>query len=330
MTVGEKIQLYRKQLKMSQEELGKQLLVSRQTVSLWEKDQTLPSIDNLMRLREIFDVTIDDLLDCEDKENIITTEPNETYQFEFTEKELNEVYHLQRIYKSVVRFSLYCVLLILFFILADAPYFMIGYAFGALCIGLGSHIKAIIVHKKRWKKGLKRICESTYQYKLFGDYIEISIYHQNEKIRVSKCYYTDIEEIQHFEKWLIFQFGGQSFIVRKSELKENSIFYSCMYKNLTKVKTSTMPTNIKTISHWLFMASLLTMAGSALLVETVSSANETTKNMWLCFLFTPIPISSIIFGYIQKAKGYNCKKNIIVGFIMTIILCLYGSFTFIF
>ena len=40
MTVGEKIQKYRKELAMSQEELGQKLLLSRQTVSLWEHDQT--------------------------------------------------------------------------------------------------------------------------------------------------------------------------------------------------------------------------------------------------------------------------------------------------
>lgn len=39
------------------------MLVSRQTVSLWEKDQTVPTVDNLMRLREIFGVSVDELLD---------------------------------------------------------------------------------------------------------------------------------------------------------------------------------------------------------------------------------------------------------------------------
>lgn len=37
MTVGEKIQKYRKDLDLSQEELGQKLLVSRQTISLWKK-----------------------------------------------------------------------------------------------------------------------------------------------------------------------------------------------------------------------------------------------------------------------------------------------------
>ena len=50
MTVGEKIQFYRKKIGLSQEELGQKMLVSRQTVSLWEMDKTLPTVDNLIRL----------------------------------------------------------------------------------------------------------------------------------------------------------------------------------------------------------------------------------------------------------------------------------------
>lgn len=104
MTVGEKIQKYRKDLGLSQEELGKKLLVSRQTISLWEKDQTVPTIDNLMRLSDIFDISVDEILDSEIKEQDIEIQPNEAYRFAFTKQELNEIYRLQRkrIYKRPV------------------------------------------------------------------------------------------------------------------------------------------------------------------------------------------------------------------------------------
>ena len=66
MTVGEKIQFYRKKIGLSQEELGQKMFVSRQTVSLWEMDKTLPTIDNLIRLKEIFSISVDDILsECE-------------------------------------------------------------------------------------------------------------------------------------------------------------------------------------------------------------------------------------------------------------------------
>ena len=62
MTVGEKIQYYRKKIGLSQEELGQKMLLSRQTISLWEMDKTLPTVDNLLRLKEIFSVSVDELL----------------------------------------------------------------------------------------------------------------------------------------------------------------------------------------------------------------------------------------------------------------------------
>ena len=86
MTVGEKIQLYRKRNGLSQEELGQKLLVSRQTVSLWEMDKTLPTVDNLLRLKEIFSVSVDDILSEEPPreeppcENPPAEEPNPTLQ----------------------------------------------------------------------------------------------------------------------------------------------------------------------------------------------------------------------------------------------------------
>ena len=52
MTVGKNILDLRKSRGISQEELANLLLISRQTVSQWENDQTVPSIDNLLRLKE--------------------------------------------------------------------------------------------------------------------------------------------------------------------------------------------------------------------------------------------------------------------------------------
>lgn len=92
MAIGEKIQFYRKKLDLSQEELGQKLLVSRQTVSLWEKGQTVPTIDNLIRLKEIFGVSVDELLDCEtfcnNEERTENEKPFEKYNFNFSAAEL--------------------------------------------------------------------------------------------------------------------------------------------------------------------------------------------------------------------------------------------------
>lgn len=52
-----------------------------------------------------------------------------------------------------------------------------------------------------------------------------------------------------------------------------------------------------------------------------------TEHAWKFFLVIPIPLTSIVLGIIYKKKGYPCKKNVVVGIIITILLCLYGGFT---
>ena len=85
MTEGQRIQHYRKLQGLSQEELGQRLLVSRQTVSLWENDQTLPTIDNLVRLKEIFGVSLDEILTEQSVEQeSVTPQPLESYVFTYT------------------------------------------------------------------------------------------------------------------------------------------------------------------------------------------------------------------------------------------------------
>lgn len=79
MTLGERILKHRKKAGISQEELAVRLNVTRQSISLWETDQTIPSLDSLIALAEIFDVSLDALCgrlkesDC-DKSTEVTGE----------------------------------------------------------------------------------------------------------------------------------------------------------------------------------------------------------------------------------------------------------------
>ena len=58
MTLGQRIQKKRKEKGLSQEKLGEQLNVSRQTVYKWENDQTIPELFNLIAMAEILDVKV--------------------------------------------------------------------------------------------------------------------------------------------------------------------------------------------------------------------------------------------------------------------------------
>ncbi len=333
LTIGEKIQSHRKRLGMSQDELGQKLHVSRQTISLWEKDQTVPTIDNLIRLKEIFGISVDEILGCSIEEKIDEVLPNEIYEFNFTKEEFKEINRLQRkrLYKRPAILIFVCVLYIFFaFAYPDLEY-LLSFVIGVLLVAVVYHVKGIRVYNKAWKSSSERVCQATYEYKVYDDYFKVNIYRNGEKIREAKCYYTDIEQIHQVGMWLLIQFGGQSFVLRKIDLKENSAIYSYMYKNPTKTKDGELAYKRKNISDLLFASSILSFFVAVIIWGYISNANKLfTETIWILFLFTPIPITSLVFGYVSNKKGYKFKKNIVVGIVMTALLCIYGSFSFIF
>ena len=64
-TLGRRIQEARKAAGLSQESLGERLGVSRQAVSKWEADTSVPELENLIAMSRIFGVTIGALLGVE-------------------------------------------------------------------------------------------------------------------------------------------------------------------------------------------------------------------------------------------------------------------------
>jgi transcriptional regulator with XRE-family HTH domain len=62
MIFGEKLKNERKKKGWSQEELSEKLFVSRQSVSKWENGMNYPSIEVIIKLSDLFEITIDELL----------------------------------------------------------------------------------------------------------------------------------------------------------------------------------------------------------------------------------------------------------------------------
>lgn len=66
MTTGERIAALRRGRNLSQEALGEALGVSRQAISKWEADTSLPEVDKLVALSRMFGVTVGELLGVEE------------------------------------------------------------------------------------------------------------------------------------------------------------------------------------------------------------------------------------------------------------------------
>ena len=333
MTVGEKIQYYRKKIGLSQEGLGQKMLVSRQTVSLWEMDKTLPTVDNLIRLKEIFSVSIDDILSEAEPIEENKNQPKEAYIFKYEKSDLQAI--LKKgclpLIKRVIVFTLSCIILFIFFAASDAPDVMLGLLLGYFLLGVVSHIKGCFVYRKAWKSSENKILQSTYSYEIFDGYFVLSISRNEEITRTLKIYFDDIEKIQAFGNYLVLQIAGQSYIIKKDALIPKSAFITLCNNTPNKVEAKKPKDKLKIISILLFVLSICTIWGALIAVAILSGINQAmTENMWVFFLFLPIPIASVVFGFYLKKKGYKYKKNVVVGIIMAALLCIYGSFNFIF
>ncbi|MDD6482122.1 MAG: helix-turn-helix transcriptional regulator [Lachnospiraceae bacterium] len=67
MKLGEKIREARMKAGMTQEQAAEQLQVSRQTISNWENEKSLPDIVSVIKMSDLYQISLDDLLKGDSK-----------------------------------------------------------------------------------------------------------------------------------------------------------------------------------------------------------------------------------------------------------------------
>lgn len=96
MSFSEKLIKLRKQHGFSQEELGYKLNVTRQTVSKWELGQTVPEMNKLISLSQIYGISLDELTN-EDKLNVDNTTKKDDIKIENENKNKTKDKDLRKI-----------------------------------------------------------------------------------------------------------------------------------------------------------------------------------------------------------------------------------------
>ncbi len=66
MNFGNKLKSERMKKKWSQDDLAEKIYVSRQSISKWETGKNYPSIEVIINLSDLFDLSIDELLRSDD------------------------------------------------------------------------------------------------------------------------------------------------------------------------------------------------------------------------------------------------------------------------
>ncbi|MBQ2717284.1 MAG: helix-turn-helix transcriptional regulator [Clostridia bacterium] len=341
--LGDNIFKNRKKSSLSQEDLAEKLNVSRQSISLWETNQAMPSVDNLMKLAEIFDVSLDEL--CNDKkpqkqEELKNESENEvsdgyfataTTKFQF-DKYLRALKMLNKKHYILIPLllSLCVVYAIVCFATAAKP---VGVFFVLLSLFLLSSLFSI---DKRIKKSIETEAKNTHNlqtyFYFYHDHIEIISKSDNSNTKYVKNY-SDFSKKVISEDFICLVFDNRFVVI---DLESISCDKDTILKllQLTKVPSG-QSKKIKTLLPVLFILTLasllLALMSTAIAVETSpipESPYSMIEYMWLFFVFLPIPITSIVLGFIFLRKKYRCKKNIIAGFIIAPLLVIYGAFSF--
>ena len=101
MSFSEKLIKLRKQHGFSQEELGYKLNVTRQTVSKWELGQTVPEMNKLISLSQIYGISLDELTN-EDKLNVDNTTKKDDIKIENENKNKTKDKDLRKILIPII------------------------------------------------------------------------------------------------------------------------------------------------------------------------------------------------------------------------------------
>ena len=344
MTVGEKIQFYRKEKNLSQEQLGQMLFVSRQTVSLWEKDQTMPTIDNLLKLKEIFGVPVDELLSTEEpsvldepaceQETLVQETPQESFSVTYSEADIRKsTMELNK--RRMITMVIWTVVLFILPIPAiltknKSMETMITIA---LINGVFLSLATMTVInffrlKKTIRVGPQQTAGSLYHYDVYENHMMQTISRNGEIMQTCKMYFSKFTNVRQSGSLIIFQYGNQIILLHTEDLLENSRLYWFLRSHANEKKKPQRKGYLTAISVILFILSIASLwFGLALIAVLIGDNTELFPYyLWVFLFFLPIPVGSIVFGAITQRKGYAYKKNIVVGIIMAALLLIYGLF----
>lgn len=339
MNLGNKILEYRKKAGLSQEELGYKLNVTRQIVSLWENNQAQPSLENLIALAKIFNVSISEL--CGENEEIDknTNDVVEEALFKASVNYTEQIY--VNVYKSLYfkNIIINCCAILSIFILVGILVSDTNNGVAiipALCIIVFvSYILRVFNNiKKLSRDAVKLKPNLKVEYSFFDNYFVMNSKSDNSNSTYIKKY-SEIQTKTQDSEYIYLTLDGVFTVIDKKTCEGHSDRLIELIG--LKRKDNSMKKKIKVLLLILFILSLISIY-FALMVVAISVNSSPLPNfplamaehMWKFFIIVPIPLASIILGLIYLKKGYKCKKNIIAGIIMTGLLCIFGSFTGVF
>lgn len=247
-------------------------------------------------------------------------------------------YFINVLYGTIYNF----IVCMLFYLFMDKSILSLGIIFVVI------EIFMLILYKVRLKINTKKGFIKL-QRKMNIDEHYTNEFYDNYLIRKSKSItrnieYNQIIKLVETDTHFYLQISSGIIILQKNKCSDNLISFikeKCINK-LTQKKNNDkeMKTekninlnNIERNMKILFVLTLLSIWGAlwtTRLFPVNNSLDPLLENMWVFWLWLPLPIISIILGFKYKKVDIKCTKNIVAGFIVGFLLLMYGCFNFLF
>ena len=337
MTFGKKLQSLRKEKGLSQDALANQLYVTRQSVSQWENDRTMPSVDLLIKISEIFDTTVDALLGKPETESI--PQPMAQAKTLTDKKSIKTAMRYEYSTAVIVLVSMallllgmYAVMMFIenniFSLTPEVLARLSGSIFNVwenilpavLCAAAGGVLTIIsFVHtRKAVEFGKKHACTLNF----FYDHLVIA----EEGEEPLSLFYTNIKQLVETDGYFIFKMQNKArFCVDKSELENPEELSKLLKsaKNYLDRRLSKTPAGMGKVKRcavrvsrdFFFTASFFTPFYITLIFALVTTI--LTENQFVRFTVFIIPflvvLAATVLGVVFTVRKIKAKRMIIAG-----------------
>lgn len=154
--------------------------------------------------------------------------PKESYLFGFSPFELEDIYiHYRN--KTIKNFLLFLISPIALFLMSVYLFqfrFITGLVAGVAIGIVINSLKSFNNIKKTFEKSIEEITKNIYEYRVYDNYLIVTMRQNDEIIKIAKVYFKDIEQKFDAGSNLYIAFRNQTIILKKSGLSQGSVFYS--------------------------------------------------------------------------------------------------------
>jgi len=307
LTIGEKIQRFRNQNRLTRKQLGEKLHVDGETVAAWETGSFEPYEDKIREMERLFHVKLRDPIASGEL-------PFCTATTRWSEKLLVGFY--RTLYKKVFAMNtglmIFAAALAAVILLVRLPQNMLflPLAVAAYCLIRTFTLRHSI--QKRIKSNLEYHPNRITDFRFFENLMQVHSHDAGNTVTYSKNY-TEIRHILHSGSCTVVKFSDLNVCLdhvetdgdylRALELMKKGSHGICA--DGTVVVSEMQELTLNVFLWAFFFLCFATLPVAIFLVSrftAVGAAAATVQNMWLFFLMLPIPVGSLILGIVCNKK----------------------------